>query len=116
MPQPRNEPVPDDTVDIPKVRPQGAMCTQHTGFSFYDGEGRVDCRGVTTVMSTSSRGLIGSQDPHALTAQAWLPCSYHANWRRDSSSHDMSWLLRRLLLVGHVLGQLHGVPRVLLYQ
>ena len=26
MHQPRNEPVPDEGVDVPKVRPQGAMC------------------------------------------------------------------------------------------
>src|SRR5918912_1099313 len=26
MPQPRNEPVPDEGDDVPKVRPQGAMC------------------------------------------------------------------------------------------
>jgi hypothetical protein len=26
MPQPRNEPVPDEGGDVPKVRPQGAMC------------------------------------------------------------------------------------------
>jgi hypothetical protein len=28
MHQPRNEPVPDEGVDVPKVRPQGAMCCE----------------------------------------------------------------------------------------
>src|SRR6266446_4977321 len=43
-------------------------------------------------------------------------CCYHENWMRDRSSHDVSWLLCRLLLVVHACGQLHGVPRALSYQ
>ena len=35
MPQPRNEPVPEARVDVPRARPQGALCKVISQIFFY---------------------------------------------------------------------------------
>src|SRR5437764_14903627 len=89
MPQPRNEPVPEARVDVPRVRPQGALCIKTSAV--------FPLRDIEVVLSPMKTPVVPKASPETLPELVTYLTPFAPLFRRSTSRESVERYLTGLL-------------------